>query len=166
VTRRHHCCAVSHETSFRYNTSVVRPRLTLVHPERFEGPTTPSRTPRTVKHQTRSKNVTTVAHPDETEHNLSVHRRRATAESLTRPSTGVDNRQDLQATEATLHPCARLAPLPTPRCWTGHCADRSRKATRQKPSTETHPNESSTSSSLASPAAAFQHRGAGGLHSA
>lgn len=120
----------------------------------------------TAKQQTRSKNVTTVAHPVETEHNLFVHRRRATAEPLTRPSTGVDNRQDLRATEATLHPCARLATLPTPKCWVGHCSDRSRKETRQKPSTATHSNESSTSSSLASPAATLQHRGVGGPHSA
>lgn len=166
VARRHHCCAVSHETSFRYNTSVVCPRPTLVHPERFEGSTTPSRTPQTVKQQTRSKNVTTVAHPDETEHELSLHRRRATAEPLTWPSTEVDNRQELGATEATLHPCTRLATLPTSRCWAGHRSGRSRRETRRKPSTETHPNEPSMPYPLVSLAVTLQHRGIGGPHSA
>jgi hypothetical protein len=78
VATRHHRCAVSHESSFRYNTSVLRPRPTLVHPEGIEGPKTPSRTPLAVKGRTELEERNDGGVPGRAEHNLFVRRRRAT----------------------------------------------------------------------------------------
>lgn len=149
MTKRHHCCAVSHETSFSYNTSVFRPRPTLVHPQDWEAWRTNGLVPHTVggEEMDALEERLDGGAPGRAEHDLSGRGRRMTTEPLTRPPTEAGNRQELRATEATLRPCARRAPLPTPRCWMGHCSDRVTKKPI-KSSTGTHPHESSTSCSL------------------
>jgi hypothetical protein len=76
VTTRHHCCAVSHETSVRYNTSVAPSRANPRPPQRGLEDQRPCHAHRLrVLIRTNSNNGHDGDAPGQAEHTLSPHRR-------------------------------------------------------------------------------------------